>query len=101
MPPKKKYKIHCPAPDCTGGRPNRLIKIQAIEADIPAEILNRTSANDVIYRCSYCGLVWAQSPAKTVGFDVIPLGFYDNFTAPNKFIAVRDDYQIRKENKSY
>ncbi len=97
MPRKKKDKVCCPAPDCRGGYSHRLYEVNAkLIQKIPPEVLARKKDDESIYRCNYCGFVWGQKSYRRMGIDVTPLGFYDNFTNPNKFVAVSENYETRR-----
>jgi hypothetical protein len=100
MSPAKKYQPHCPASDCSGGHANRLNKApHTLIAALPAEILARhRPADDKIYRCNYCGLVWFQSSERLIGFDPLPLGHYD--VGHSRFYPITQDFKIRESNKA-
>jgi len=70
------YEPHCPAWDCTGGRAHRLHQVDADFVHMPAEIRNRSEPDQVIFRCSYCGLIWFQRASVPPGFDPSVVGRY-------------------------
>lgn len=98
MPPRKTYEPHCPANDCSGGHAPRLHKVSAENVKITQEVLSRKKTEDEIYRCNYCGFVWFQSSSSRPGFDPTPAGFYGDFSNPDIFVAVAENYEIRRTN---
>jgi hypothetical protein len=96
----KKYKPHCPAPNCRGGYEHRLKKVEGMPEWIPPEILKLKKETEQLYRCNYCGFVWFQDNSKQKGFDPKPLGFFDSIFSPG-FVLVDKSYRIRKENTSF
>ncbi len=97
MPRKKEAKPQCPAPDCQGGYSNRIHEADYLVEKTPADVLERKDRNDTIFRCNYCGFLWAKSSSKGYDGGIIPLGFYDSFQNPNEFSAVPKTYRIRRE----
>lgn len=93
---RKSSRPRCPAPDCSGGYTGRLRQVAPESIPIPEEVQQRAGKGDVIYRCGYCGFVWAQKSSSQPGVNVTPLGFYRNFSNPNEFFPVSEDYEIRK-----
>lgn len=91
MPTKKKpkkiiRKVLCPAPSCKGGYLPKEAKNGQIEK-VPSEVLARKKKDQLVYRCTYCGFMWAQRDEG----NVTPLGFLENL----EFKQVPKDYRNR------
>ena len=92
----KNYVPRCPNADCKGGDQSRLYKVGQKSISIPEEVLSIKGAKETIYRCNYCGLLWAQEDSKRIGLDPKPLGIYRNL----EFFSIPDNFRIRRENIS-
>jgi hypothetical protein len=55
---------------------------------------------EILCRCSYCGLVWFQERSERLGFDARPLGYYDDFEHPWEFVPLKRGFRIREHNTS-
>ena len=83
------HKLVCPAPNCTGGYAHRVTQISLANVAMPAEVIARITGAHVVYRCSYCGFVWAK-----IAGNVAPLGFKGRANT-KEFTAVPEDYETR------
>jgi len=100
MPRLKQYEPHCPSPNCTSGHEHRLHPISGKPDWLPLEVWSQIEEGEILYRCNYCGLVWFQSSARRPGFNARPIGYYDDFQNPRKFVPIEGRYTIREQNTS-
>ena len=94
------YKPNCPSPKCTGKIKTKLHHVKAKPNWLPPEVWAEKNDDQILYRCTYCGLVWFQERAKRPGFDARPIGYYDDFQHPWEFVSLKSEYKIREQNTS-
>jgi hypothetical protein len=94
------YEPHCPSRSCTGGHRNKLFHIKGKPNWLPEEVWIKKREEEIIYRCSYCGLVWFQEKLKRQGIDARPVGYYDGFDYPWEFVPLKAGFTIREQNTS-
>ncbi len=92
--PRKRKTTACPAGDCGATSP-RIVEIDVNRFPIPQEAKGRIKENGIVFRCSYCGFVWAETHSGLLSPQVTPLGFYDSFRKPNEFKLVPTNYDTR------
>jgi len=97
----KGYEPHCPSRTCTGGHKNKLFHIKGRPIWLPAEIWIKKREEEIVCRCSYCGLVWFQEKSKRQGVDARPVGHYDGVDDPWEFVPLKGDYTIREQNTTH
>lgn len=96
----REYEPHCPSRTCTGGQRNKLFHIRGRPNWLPQEVWIKKREEEMVYRCSYCGLVWFQEKLKRRGVDARPVGYYDRFDYPWEFVPLEGQYTIREQNTS-
>lgn len=96
----KGYEPHCPSPVCTGGHRNKLYRIWGKPNWLPPRVWAKKKEDEILYRCTYCGLVWFQDRARRPGFDARPAGYYDDFEHPWEFVPLKRKCRIREQNTS-
>jgi uncharacterized Fe-S cluster protein YjdI len=96
----KRYEPHCPSPTCTGGEKSKLYHIRKKPNWLPPEARATKKEGEIVYRCTYCGLVWFQEMSKKPGFDAKPIGYYDDLQHPWEFVSIIGKYKIREQNTS-
>jgi hypothetical protein len=94
------YEPHCPSSTCTGGQRNKLFRIKGKPNWLPSEVWIKKKEEEIVYRCSYCGLVWFQEKLKKQGVDARPVGYYDSFDYPWEFLPLKGRFTIREQNTS-
>ena len=97
----KGYEPHCPSLTCTGGERNKLFRIKGKPNWLPSEVWVKKTEEEIVYRCSYCGLVWFQEKLKRQGVDARPVGYYDGLDYPWEFVPLKGQYAIREQNTSH
>jgi hypothetical protein len=100
MPCMKRYEPHCPSPTCTGGNKNKLYHIKGNPNWLPPEVRGPKKEGEILYRCTYCGLIWFQERSKRPGLDAKPVGYYDDLQHPWEFVSLKGKYRIREQNTS-
>lgn len=95
-----RYESHCPSPKCIGRNRNKLYHIRAKPNWLPLKVWTKKGDDQILYRCTYCGLVWFQERSKRPGLDAKPIGYYDDFQHPWEFVSLRGTYRIREQNTS-
>jgi hypothetical protein len=100
MPCVEGYEPHCPSPFCIGGHKNKLCRIRRNPNWLPLKIWAEKEQEELLYRCTSCGLIWFQKRSKRPGFDARPVGYYDDFDHPWEFISLKSGFTIREENTS-
>ena len=96
----RSYEPHCPSPKCTGRNRSKLYQIRGKPNWLPLEGWANKKDDEILYRCTYCGLVWFQEKAKRPGFDPRPIGYYDDLQHPWEFVSLKSEYRIREQNTS-
>lgn len=96
----RRYEPHCPSRTCTGGHKNKLFHIKGKPNWLPPEVWIEKKEEEIVYRCSDCGLVWFQEKSKRQGVDARPFGYYDKFDHPWEFVPLKGRYTIREQNTS-
>ena len=96
----KGYEPHCPSRTCTGGHKNKLFHIKGRPIWLPPEVWIKKKEEEIVCRCSYCGLVWFQEKLKRQGVDARPVGYYDGFDYPWEFVPLKGQFTIREQNTS-
>jgi len=98
----KRYEPHCPSRTCTGGHRNKLHYISGKPNWSGQQLWDKKKEEEILCRCSYCGLVWFQKDSEKLGFDVRPVGYYDDFEHPWEFVPLKRRFKIREQNtRSY
>jgi len=72
-----RYEPHCPSPKCTGRNRSKLYHIRAKPNWLPPKVWTKKGDDQILYRCTYCGLVWFQERSKRPGFDAKPIGYWE------------------------
>ncbi len=96
----KRYEPHCPSRTCTGGHRNRLHRISGKPNWLGRQLWDKKKGEEILCRCSYCGLVWFQKRSERLGFDARPVGYYDDFEHPWEFVPSKRRFMIRERNTS-
>ena len=96
----KSYEPHCPSPKCTGRDRNKLSRIRGKPNWLPPKVWEKKREEQIVYRCTCCGLVWFQERSNKPGFDPRPIGYYDDFQHPWEFVFLKSRYRIRQQNTS-
>jgi len=91
------YEPHCPSPACAGGDKNKLRHIKGNPGWLPPEVCALRKEDQILYRCSYCGLVWFQEASKRPGIDPYPVGYYDDLDQ----VFLKGNYRIREQNTTF
>ncbi len=94
------YEPHCPSPTCMGGDKNKLYHMREKPGWLPPEVWNLRKEDEILYRCSHCGLVWFQPTFMRPGLDANPIGYYDDFDYPREFISLEVKHRIREQSTS-
>ena len=95
----KQYEPHCPSRTCAGGHRNRLHRISGKPNWLAQQLWDKKKKQEILCRCSYCGLLWFQNNSEKLGFDARPVGYYDDFEHPWEFAPLRGRFKIREQNK--
>jgi hypothetical protein len=97
----KRYEPYCPSPTCTGGNKSKLCNIRVKPNWLPPEVWAQKKEGEIVYRCTYCGLIWFQHKAKRPGLDANPVGYYDDLQHPWEFVSLKRKFRIREQNTSH
>ena len=96
----KRFEPHCPSRTCTEGHRYKLRRISRKPNWLGQRVWAKKKEEEILCRCSHCGLVWFQGMSKGMGFDARPVGYYDDFEHPWEFVPLKGKYRIREENTS-
>ena len=95
----KRYEPYCPSRTCAGGYRNKLHRISGKPNWLAQQLWDKKKEEEILCRCSYCGLVWFQKDSEKLGFGARPVGYYDDFEHPWEFAPLRGRFKIREQNK--
>lgn len=94
------YEPHCPSPACMGGDKSKLHHIKEKPNWLPPEVWMLRKEDEILYRCSHCGLVWFQETSMRPGLDANPVGYYDDPDHPCEFVSLEAKHRIREQSTS-